>query len=164
MAAFPDRVAQGFLQVDIFPRLAGGDGDEGMPVGLGGDDHGVDRPVVEELPVIVVGRDPIAAGFLPARARCVAWTSQTAVTRTPGSLRKLGMTWSAPGSAADEGQVDRVVGTGCCPGMGRRGGSGDGRGRGPEELSPGRLTSHRSSSSIERRFTVAGTEAVGVVS
>ena len=63
-ASLGDRITQGFFEIDIFSRLAGGDGDRHMPMRLGGDDDRVDTLVFEQLSKIVIGRYAIPAGSL----------------------------------------------------------------------------------------------------
>jgi len=57
LAAFPDVVGDGFLDVNILARLHGPDGSEGMPVIGRGDGDDVDVLVFEHLPDVGVSGD-----------------------------------------------------------------------------------------------------------
>jgi hypothetical protein len=73
LSAFPDGVADGFFDIDIFAGFAAPDGEQGVPVVGGGDDDGVDILAVEEVADILVTLDLVGAlevvfsvGFLDA--------------------------------------------------------------------------------------------------
>ena len=66
-------VRGGLLDVDVLARLAGAEGDRGVPVVRRGDEHRVDRLVVQQVPEVLddAGRLPLglldlAGGGLPA--------------------------------------------------------------------------------------------------
>ncbi len=79
LASFPDGMGNGFFDVDVFPRLGGPDGGEGVPVVGGGNHHGVDVLVVEKAADVAVGCDGLPCvvrilfeyGFAVCDAFCV---------------------------------------------------------------------------------------------
>lgn len=60
--AFPEVVGAGFLDVDMLTGLAGEESGGCVPVVRGGDDHGVDGPVLEDAAHVLVGARHLAGG------------------------------------------------------------------------------------------------------
>lgn len=131
LASFPDGVGDWLFDVDVFPRLRGPDGGEGVPVVGGGNHHGVDVLVVEKAADVVVGRDGLSCvvwilfehGFAVCDAFCidVAECHQAGVFRIESVFENA---WSASADA-DSGDADGIVGALCSQeGCGRKEGCG----------------------------------------
>ena len=119
VASFADRVAQRLFEVHILAGLAGGHGDRHVPVGLRGDDHRVDVLVFQQLAEVVIRGDLFATGLLAACGQMVRVHVAHGDHPHAGQFHEAGHHLiSAAGAAADQGHVDRVVGTrvGLCAG------------------------------------------------
>src|SRR5262249_49714075 len=62
--ALADGVGQRLLAIDVQPRLAGGDGGQGVPVVRGGDDDRVEPLVADQVTEVLVGGALLAAALL----------------------------------------------------------------------------------------------------
>ena len=108
------------LEVNVFAGLAGGNRDEGMPVGRGGDDDGVEVRLLQqfaEVGVAFAGVLELLHHGVPAGLPDIAGAGDDDI-RMFGACAQVG---PAHAAAADEAKVDAAVRAGCGPGTRPRG-------------------------------------------
>ena len=112
---FADRVAERLFQVDVLAGAAGGDHRQHVPLLVGGDDDRVDVLVLEQLAVVAVGGDAVAAGEFAALSEVLGVHVADGGESSSGQAEESGNEQAAAArAAADQAQIDGVVGAGGC--------------------------------------------------
>ncbi len=105
-----NRVAQRFFKVNVFARLAGCDHLRDMPLLVAGDDNRVDVLVLEQLAEVPVCRNALPAGTFPSIGQVLRVHVANRDKPCAGQfLEARNQQGPAPGTAADQPQVDGVV-------------------------------------------------------
>src|SRR5882762_8546644 len=114
LAAFPDFVAGGLLDVNVFAGLAGPDGGEGMPVIARGDGDRVDIFVFEKLADVLISFLRLVTGELVSEGYGALDLRLVDIANTGNArLRQFGVAGDVVAAAAayaDHGDVDAIVG------------------------------------------------------